>query len=199
MYKEAFARLKIKFKAEVLPWPRCIKSVEKGDIDAIIDNGALKPFIFGKHPTGVYPLAIYVRKDFPQKNFSWDLMQGKTVGMVRGYDYTEKIKQFDGWKKQLALTDEQMLKMLNASRHDYVILDVFSADILAKKAQVNIKMLKPIIDSTHLYLVFNKDKSDVAKKYDETIGKMIQDGTLDKIYRKYLPYSYSEAIKMGKR
>ncbi len=32
--------------------------------------------------------------------------------MVRGYDYTEKITKFDGWKKDLSVTDEMALKKL---------------------------------------------------------------------------------------
>ena len=164
--------------------------MEQGEYDAVIDNAALDPYIYGRFPTAFYPLALYVRHDFPEHPFSWDIMKGKTVGMVLGYDYTEKVAQFTGWNKQFAETDEQMLSMLLNKRQYYVVLDVFSANELVEEGKI--KRLRPLIDTTNLYLVFNKQKKEVAQRYDEVIGQMIQDGTIDRIYEKYLPYSYSD-------
>jgi len=87
VYTEAFRRLQM---AVELPWKRCLQYVAEGKYDAVIDNAALEPFLYGQFPTAIYPLAIYVRQDFPQETFSWDDLQGKTVGMVLGYDYTER-------------------------------------------------------------------------------------------------------------
>ncbi|OQW92235.1 MAG: ABC transporter substrate-binding protein [Beggiatoa sp. IS2] len=196
VYTEAFRRLQMDFETIEIPWSRCLKYVEDGEYDAVIDNAALEPFLYGKFPTAIYPLAIYVRHDFPQETFSWDEMKGKTVGMVRGYDYTEKVKQFEGWKKELADTDEQMLRKLQKNRYDYVVLDIFAAPILAKQLGIELKKLNPLIDVTTLYLVFGKHKAEIAKQYDQVIGKMIQEGLLDTIYKKYLPYSYTDLMNM---
>lgn len=197
VYTEAFHRLNIKFKAQELPWPRCLKYVKEGKYDAVIDNAALKPFLYGKYPTGVYSLAMYVRHGFPQEKFLWEDIKGKKVGMVRGYDYTEKIVQFEGWKPDFAITDEMMLRKLQRNRYDYAICDIFAAPILADKLGIKIKMLTPLIDSTKLYLVFNKTHAEIVKKYDRAIGEMIKDGTMDMIFKKYFPYSYNEIMDMS--
>ena len=196
VHKEAFKRLGISYKSSVLPWPRCLAQVEKGIYDAVIDNAPLAPYIFGKVPTGVYPLGVYVREGSTDSKFSWKFMEGKKVGMVRGYDYTEKITRFKGWKAKFAKSDKQLLLKLKAKRTDYVILDIFSADILMEQAGVKIKMLTPLIDSTDLYLVFNKDKTELSKKYDAVIQSMVSDGTMNNIYKKYLPFDYSQILKM---
>lgn len=196
IYTEVFRRLQMDFETIELPWKRCLQFVAEGKYDAVIDNAALEPFLYGKFPTAIYPLAIYVRHDFPQETFAWGGMKDKTVGMVLGYDYTEKIKKFTGWKGDFANTDEQMLKKLQGNRYDYVVLDIFAAPILAKQLNLEIKQLKPVVDVTMLYLVFGKHKKELAEQYDQMIGKMIQEGVLDAIYKRYLPYNYTDLMKM---
>ena len=77
-------------------------------------------------------------------------------------------------------------------------MDIFAAPLHSKTAGIEIKMLKPLVDSTNLYLVFNKDKKSLLDKYDNVIGEMIKDGSIDRIYKDYLPYSYREILQMGK-
>ncbi len=196
IFTEAFSRLEKSFRADLVPWPRCLKYVKGGMYDAVIDNRAMEPFVSGTTPTAVMPLAIYVRKDFPHDTFSWKLMEGRRVCMVRGYDYPEKILKFEGWKKDFANNEEQMLKVLKKGRYDYVLGDIFSAPILAEKIGADIRMLRPLIDSLLMYLCFNREQGDIMKEYDDTVREMIKDGTMDKIYRKYTQYSYSETMKL---
>ena len=162
----------------------------------MIDNAALAPFVFGEHPTGVYPLVLYVREGFPVDTFSWPAMVGKRIGMVRGYDYTEKILAFDGWNKDFANDDEQMIIKLKAKRYDYILSDLFSAPILAQKVGIKLKMLKPSVDATYTYLVFNQEKIAVAAQFDRIVGEMIEDGTMVAIYAKY-GYSYQTLMQLG--
>jgi len=196
IHEEAFKRLDLKFERSVMSWSRCVAQVENGVYDAVIDNAPVAPFIYGKVPTGVYPLGVYVLGDSTESKFTWDKMKDKKVGMVRGYDYTESIINFKDWKVKHAKSDHQMLLKLKAKRTDYAILDIFSASIIAKKADVNIKMLTPLVDSTNLYLVFNKDKQALASLYDNAIQSMVDDGTMNKIYKTYLEYDYSQILDM---
>jgi len=99
-------------------------------------------------------------------------------------------------KGDFANTDEQMLKKLQGKRYDYVVLDIFAAPILAKQLKIEIKQLNPLMDVTKLYMVFGKHKAELAKQYDQVIGKMIQEGVLDTIYKRHLPYSYADLMSM---
>ena len=104
---------------------------------------------------------VYVRDDFDQTKFSWESLTGKTVGFVRGYDYTERIKKYRGWIKELSSNDEQLLVKLKVKRYDYVILDTYVAPLLAEKLDIKIRKLEPEIDSTNLYLSFNKQHTEI--------------------------------------
>ncbi|WP_448550097.1 substrate-binding periplasmic protein [Thalassotalea fusca] len=198
VYQEAFERMGLKFTAKVLPWERCKAAVKQGtQFDAMIDNAALNPFIFGKYPTGVYPLVMFVREHYEASRFSWQNITGKRVGMVRGYDYTERVLQFDGWIRDFATTDEQMISKLLLNRYDYILGDIFSTPIIAQKLGVNLKMLTPSVDATYTFLVFHESKSAVLEQYDTTIKQMILDGTMESIYQKY-GYSYDILMKLGR-
>ncbi|WP_137937945.1 transporter substrate-binding domain-containing protein [Chitinivorax sp. B] len=197
MLTEAFRRLGLRFQANELPWPRCLEYVKSGRYDAVIDNAPSPHFISGQHPTGNYPLGVYVLDTFPQTTFSWSAMQGKTIGMVRGYDYTAKITSFKGWHPNYATTDEDMLRKLARHRYDYVVLDPYTAPILAERLQIKIRVLTPLLDSTKLYLTFNKNKRELAAAYDRVVGEMIKDGTLEKIYKEQMPYGYQAIMQMS--
>ena len=138
--KEAFRRLEVNVVMDSIPWPRCESYVMNGKYDAIIDNSLIDdPFIRGKYPATKYTLAVYVRDDFEQTKFSWESLDGKNVGFVRGYDYTERIKKYRGWIKELSANDERVLLKLKVKRYDYVILDTYGAPLLAEKLDIKRK------------------------------------------------------------
>jgi polar amino acid transport system substrate-binding protein len=193
IYTEAFKRLGLNFSADKLPWKRCLQSVKAGTHDAIIDASARAgDYAAGKNPTSLYPLAIYVRADHPENKFSWNMMKGKKVGMVSGYYYTAEIEAFKDWKREDARSDEVSMKKLIAKRYDYILIDILTGPITAEKIDAKIKRLKPLIAKSNLFLVFNSKQKDLLAKYDHVIKKMIDDGSIDKIYLNHLKNSYSE-------
>jgi len=198
IYEHAFHLLGKRFIAHKIPWPRCRNYVKKGEYDAIIDADTLE-FIIGTFPTSFYPVGVYTRFDFPEDKFSWDLVRGKRIGMIRGHKYTDIIGNFNNWIKDFASNEIMMIQKLKANRYDFIISDLFAAHYFAKTVGIKIKMLKPILDFGPNYLAFNRDRKKLLKDYDKIIGLMIQDGTLDRIYLKYLPYSYSELKKMASK
>ena len=86
--------------------------------------------------------------------------------------------------------------MLKAKRFDYILLDPFAAKNLEITHDVKLKMLTPVIDTAELYLVFNQKKSALMNKFDAKVIEMINDGTMNRLYSKYLPTSYSEFVEM---
>ena len=196
IYTEAFRRLNREFDAEEIPWPRCVEYVQEGDYDAILDAGTPRPsIILGKQPTSIFPLAIFVREEFPEDHFSRDALKGKTVGVIRGYDYGDRVPLTD-WKLDFSKDEEMLLKKLQGGRHDYVLLDIFVAPVLAEKLGIKVKMLSPLVDAYPLSLGFSAKHESLVQEYDRVIEVMIQDGTLDKIYQTYLPYNYHTLLTM---
>ena len=195
IYQEAFKRLGWQVEMDHLPWPRCLKHVEQGSYDAAIDSVSRDKFVHGKNPTAFFPLAIYVRDNFPMPGFSWELMEGKRVGMVNGYYYSERIQAFDGWTEDRSADENQLVRMLNASRFDYILLDILSAPIISRRNNITLKQLEPLIDSSSLYLLFNHQKEVMMRKYDGVISDMIEDGFVDDVYQKHLPFSYRRMLE----
>ncbi|WP_108652927.1 substrate-binding periplasmic protein [Dongshaea marina] len=195
IYQEAFKRLDVKVEFIQLPWPRCERDVIHGKYDAILDNASLPGYIHPLIPTAFYPLGAYVKQGSPLTNFRWGETSDKRVGMVRGYDYTPKISEHLDWEITLSKSDEQLLLLLDRNRVDYIILDYFAAPILSKKTGVKIRPLNSFLDSTPLYLCFNKKHSALVDRLGPILLDMLLDGTLDKIYQKSLGDSYANIRK----
>lgn len=192
---EVFNRLDKSFTMEVLPWARCLKLVKDGSYDGIMDDS--DPADQLRPATGFYPLAIYVPQDASEAVFNWQNMNKKVVGMVNGYAYTQAITDFDGWEKRLVVRDEQLIHMLKTGRLNYILMDIFSAPILAKQHRVSVKPLLPLVDSTKLHLVFSENRQLLSKAFDEQVKELISEGVLDRVYLKYLDKSYREIHLMS--
>ncbi|HDZ8914367.1 substrate-binding periplasmic protein [Aeromonas hydrophila] len=190
IHQEVAHRLGMKLTLIELPWGRCEQYVNTELADGILDNAPLPGCHHSDLATAFYPLAAYVRSDSPLQIFSWEMAKGLKVGMVRGYDYTEKIRSFTGWEPIKAHSDKQLLLMLEKSRVDMIVLDYFSAPILSKEQDVKIRALTPFMDSTPLYLCFGKHKADLLPAYNKALQQMLDEGVLDRIYLRYLGEDY---------
>ena len=197
IYTEAFRRMHTSFSVDKVPWTRCLSEIRNGGrYDAVIDGGIAPGFVHGTHPTSFYFLAIFVRQNSPEVSFSWNMLTGKVVGMVRGYYYGKKVENFTGWHIKRTWSDENMLRLLNANRYNYALGDTIAVPILANKIGIKIKRLMPLVDHEYLYMGFNQKHESILRQLDYTIGKMIADGTMDRIYKNGLGYSYSDLMKM---
>lgn len=195
IYKEVFKRLKMDFKISIMPWKRCIKWVITGTYDAIIDaSGANKNLIIGQYPNSFSPLAIYVRQDFPETQYRPETLKGQMVGIVRGYTSYLKVAQKNNWKVKETLNEENMFTMLHKGRFDYAFSDIVSIQAISQKLGVQFKPLKPFVVTDTFYLGFSPNNKALAKRYDATIGEMLKEGLLDKIYKKYLFKTYKEML-----
>jgi polar amino acid transport system substrate-binding protein len=190
----------MRFEADDLPWTRCLLYVEQGKYDAVLDDNNKSPnLITAVNPTTVYPVAIYVRQDFPSETLSWSALHGKKLGLVRGYEYPESIKlNKAGFIVDDSIDDAAMIRKLKSKRYDYMVSDAFSVLPLTQQEGVEVKMLQPILGGDYLYLTFNKKHYELMRKFDDVLGQMIKDGTVDAMYKKYLPYTYDEVIKLHK-
>lgn len=195
---EAFKRLNKKIEIDDIPWARCLLDVEKGLYDGVLDNNNVSPhFIHGHTPTSVYPVAIYVRADYPDEQLVLSNLKGKKIGLVHGYEYPEVIMSNTvGFIPDKAVDDAAMMRKLKVKRYDYVVSDIFSGPENAAEVDVKIKMLKPILNVDSLYLTFNTENKALMQAFEDVFNQMVKEGLVDAIYKKYLPYSYQDVLKM---
>jgi polar amino acid transport system substrate-binding protein len=195
IYKEAFKRLQMDFEINIVPWKRCIKWVTAGTYDAVIDTSAAnKGLIIGQHPNSFSQLAIYVRQDSPETQYIPENLTKHWVGIVRGYTNYLKVAKENNWKAKEALNEENMFTMLNKGRFNYAFSDIRSTQALSKKLGIQFKRLKPLVVTDTFYLGFSPNNKALSKRYDATLGEMIKEGFLDKVYKKYLSKTYQEML-----
>ncbi len=175
-----------------MPWGRCEKMVFSGDYDAILDSVKVSGLITPSIPTSFYPLGAYVNKDSEITEFNWNRVNNQRAGLVINYHYADIILKNKDWTVVAAETEEKLLTLLGKNRVDFAILDYFSVVKLSEKVGVEIRLLYPLIVSQNLYLCFNSKRSDLVAQLDKKIKEMLDDGTIDAIYKKYSIKSYSE-------
>lgn len=193
---ESFKRLGLEYHLEVLPWKRCLWLVKTNDFDAVIDTSIYnKPIVTGKLPISFNQLAIYVRDDFELELYSAQKLKGKLIGIPRGYTSYAKIAQERDWEVEETDNEENMFTMLKNKRFDYALSDTSTALSMAASVGANVRPLNPMVTSEQYYLGFSPNNAKLADAFDNTLIEMIHDGSLDKIYSQYLPYTYTQMKK----
>lgn len=194
--EEAFKRLEWQYQINNLPWSRCVLMVKSGGLDAVIDTSVYNsPIITGQHPISYNQLAMYVRYDFVENDYSASSLKGQLIGLPRGYTSYLQLAEQHGWTVHEADNEENMFIMLDKGRFNYVLSDTLTAQKMALKVGAKVRHLNPIVASQNYYLGFSPDNRGLVSEFDEVLSEMIQDGTLNRIYLRYLPYTYQEMQK----
>lgn len=176
------------------PYPRCIANVRSGAADAILmssDEAGLVPA-----PTAVayWEVGVIARADWPADSFgSLADFAGATVGLVGTYEYHPAIRASrDDWKVSLAADAMFNLRMAAGGRIDATIADLPWARDAAVREGLKLKFLSPTLAATPQYVYFRPDLAATAAELGATLRTMIDDGTVDRLYRDRTGSSFSE-------
>ncbi|MDC5821714.1 transporter substrate-binding domain-containing protein [Vibrio europaeus] len=192
IYREAFSRMGKKVEFHHVPWGRCEKHVLSGKYDAILDSVKVAGLINTSIPTAFYPLGAYVNKDSQLTEFSWERVDNQRVGLVINYHYADIILSNKDWKVVPAETEEKLLTLLGKERVDFAIMDYFSVVKLSEKVGIETRLLQPLIVSQNLYLCFNPKHNNLITRLEIKIKEMLEDGSIDALYKRYSIKTYSE-------
>ncbi|WP_020592138.1 substrate-binding periplasmic protein [Kiloniella laminariae] len=119
-------------------------------------------------------------------------LKGVTIGATKDVAYTPEFWQA-GLLLDITTNNDQQITKLLAGRFDLVPLNTIST-LYEEKRNGNlgkISYLPHPLKSTRYYNVFTKasdfpDQENLIRRYDEIIGELQQDGTIQKIMNKYL-------------
>ncbi|NDV21884.1 ABC transporter substrate-binding protein [Desulfovibrio sp. JC022] len=113
---------------------------------------------------------------------------GKTVGVVRGYYYPVYSPYFaDGRINSHILENEnKLVQLLLADRLDQALMNKDFAFYQIKEQGLNGKLAvsKPY-DSLEMMIRFHPSKKDAIPRFNKAIDKLLNDGTIKKIYDQY--------------
>ncbi|MBE7637145.1 transporter substrate-binding domain-containing protein [Sneathiella sp. P13V-1] len=183
-----------------LPYARCIKEVKRGTYDAILLTSDEEPLI----PTTVTPvfweMGFVARPNWSSENYnSLDVFNGNKAGLVKSYDYGEAVaKASKNWDLEPSTDAITNLRKLSAGRIDFTLVDLPWAQMVAKREGLQIKILSPTFTSSPQYTYFNEGKGIYVAPLSAAVQSLIEDGTVDNLYQKYLGQSYGQILARNK-
>ena len=190
-----FDPLGFKTEIKLVPFARAIKSVENGRADGmplLFVTEQRKRYMVFTDPITQGHENFYYHPDKLGK-FEWNSysdIQGKTIGLVRGYSYSPQFTAaLEDYRIQVeyATNPETNIHKLYAKRVDLILEDEFIVQSVVKKYPAWKKAIKPCAKpvSSYSWSMGLWKNSPAAAKLDEInqiIGKLQKDGTIRQIF-----------------
>lgn len=189
MLREAARRANIEYTLELYPTKRAMRLFEDAQVMAILPallptlakDAALTSQIFAKYIHGV------VKKGNPIPR-NTDELEGKRVGLVRGYSYPRSILFNEDIVIDYADTPDSSLKKLSDGRIDVVVIDGHTAEPAIQRLGLKnlIYDLSIILHSQPAYIAFQPTEKgrELARRMTEALESMKADGTFAAIVPK---------------
>jgi len=178
----------------VVPWERAVHYVKSGKVDAIFPANKTTQreqlFSYSQQYVDRTRIVVYVPVD---SDLSWDSLEslnGKGVGVVRGWAYGEKWEQIQGIKKIPTDTIIQGFAIMAKGRLDAVVGYEMAYDHALKDANMTGQFKKlASFDVIDEYLIGLKNSEEILSKINDfDRGNALADmrNSLEAIYQKWL-------------
>ena len=195
LIKMAAAQQNINVKFVSMPWQRALKTIEKGEADAISYT------IFSPERTNylIYEAgnAISIGSTrfayLKGNNFNYDgtleSIKDRKIGVIRGYSYGDKFDRNKLTNLINVNTEEQLLLMLLRKRVDLILVNIdhlkYKYSHLDEFSQVT--SMDVASDSYDIYLAFSKKRGheELAKQFANIIPKIRNSAEYQKIVQSY--------------
>lgn len=169
-----FQRLGLRPRFVGMPWARCLKSVEDGEVDLI--SGVLRlperegtmHFLEPAYKTSSNKV-FYVRRGQGPVLRRCEDLAGLTVGVVRGQRYFQPFDSDDGILRDEATTAECSLKKLAKGRVSAVVCTESTCDwLIANNGMAGLFEKSPLRheDPTPVYFVLSRKSRHAARLAD---------------------------------
>ncbi|MDM8548831.1 transporter substrate-binding domain-containing protein [Desulfobacterales bacterium HSG2] len=192
---EACKRLGIEAELMPLSWARALKIIKKGGADAIFSGYRTKErtqfLYYPSEPINSLRVIIFAREGSETKVTRLEELKGKTVGLLRKYSYGEKFDKYQGVKRQLYNSVDELIKVLAKGRTDLIVAHegIFRYRCKQENLQDRFEAVYVISDEP-LYVAFSKKAlgekgSALAEKFSGALQQMKKEGLVQKIMERY--------------
>ena len=181
-----FARMGVDVRSITpFPWKRAVAMMKRGKADALFSSNYTKErtefAYYPKEPLVDSPWVMWGREENELQFKSFDDLQGKSVGLVRGYSYTPELLSYMEKHSNIELvtSDEQNFRKLNANRLDYIVAELGNGQYLVN--ELGLKNIKPLLNNPikidGLYIIFNKKNvsKELVEKFSDELRKFKQE------------------------
>lgn len=176
---------------QVYPWNRVVHMVDTGEADFAYQfvgtpERMAKYELVGPFRTGK---TVFVTPAGRNLNYNTlEDLKGLTVGIVQGFSYSQEFDSATGFTKVASATNNQTLvRMVAAGRSDAAIGDYNTLRYLAQQEGVadKIAFLPKPHKEVPRYIAFPKSKADKAERFRAGLNKLVADGTVAAILKKW--------------
>ncbi|NOH73342.1 amino acid ABC transporter substrate-binding protein [Vibrio pectenicida] len=179
----------------IAPWERAIFMAREGKIDCIVGASPeeVPDFIFGEEEYARDQMTFYVNNGDSWKFNSIESLDGKKIGTISGYSYSETV---DNWLETNAHAIsgnnalEKNIKKLQSKRIDVVIESKLVMDAKLKEMNLTGQIVSAgtVDEQYNLYIACgssNPESPNIVSALDIGIKKLRAKGEVNKIMSKY--------------
>ena len=189
-----------KIEVKIMPWAEAVGLTELGKMNAIIGaNYEDAPsFKFATHALATNTTDFYVLADSKLKITDIDSLEGKKVGVIKGYAYANPMMKFitahEGKATLLETVGDDALGQNIQKLLDGKIDVLVESDLIMRYVLHDMKLEDKIIKQGtslpmgELFIAFSpalRESSDDTKLYDDGLQRLKSSGELQKIYSTY--------------
>lgn len=172
--RAAYEAVGVTVKFEVLPYARCLEETRRGRLtgcfDAVPNAMIGSSFLWPEHPLFTTHMNVYALSDSREGGLTARQLEGKTVGVERGYEYGDEFDLNTKIVRRVVDKNVQGFKMLLAGRIQYMAAEerIAKALFIKEAAEFGGRFkLVGTVATPGLYLAFTKQGSDGAKYRDK--------------------------------
>jgi len=151
-----------------------------------------KKFLYPEHPFGYSVTALITKSDRDDIKSFENMTDKKLAPMSPAGGLRSIIKMYNENHPDKQVKVETMdnpsngenMKLVAAGKADALFLNVITFDDVNKKLNLDLKV-GGVISKEPVWLVFNKNQTELAKKIDAATQDMVADGTLGKLAEKW--------------
>lgn len=205
----AYAAVNVKVQFKAAPYARCMMLAESGQelgcFDSVKDSKLVKTHLFHQEPIFKAEIGIYALADAKEPSIKVQDLNGKRVGVTRGYTYSDEIESNQSIWREVAPTDVSNLRKLLLNRSDYSLVYTRVVDYLVTKYPSEFKdKIRQVgsLNQIDLYISFSKLHPE-AKRFtnllDAGLYKIKKNGVYAQIEQKWrtpAPWSPSSKISL---
>lgn len=176
-----------------VPFKRALHQFEAGEVDIEpMTNPAYRgvssvPGIYSIPYTVAEEIILFNKNHYTPVDSPEDLL-GQSIGVVNGYYYPKYSPYFeDGRIRALPFENEnKLVQLLLAERLAQVLINKDFAQYEIQKQQLadQLTVGKPyhVLD---MMIRFHPNKQEAVPRFNQAIKKLLKDGTIERIYKKY--------------
>ena len=178
-----------------VPWKRAMEGVKSGSFD-ILPNAWMteerKEFMRYSKPYTTNKIKFIKLAEDPFEYNGISSLDGKKIGVIRGYGYGNEFMEADNFEKEVASDFISNIKKLVGNRFDLTLEDEIVARIkIAKYDQSildKIEFTENPLSSEDLYITCgfkNPQNKQIISAFNKGLKIIKENGTYDKIMEKY--------------